>query len=161
MGSVYNMFGIMDGSCQDFCFVVLNGVDFSNLFNEANIVLVDVVNVADEWRQVSGVCFGSQDGLIGRKDQCIVGVNVIVVEVVQGFYVVFNYWDFYYDIWCQFGQCFFFFDDVFKISGDYFSIYIIVYNFIDFLVMCVDVVFFCDIFFGYEGRVGCYVIQNI
>lgn len=88
-------------------------------------------------------------------------MNIIVVEVVQGFYFIFNYWDFYYDIRGQFGECFFFFDDVFEIGGDDFSIYIIVYNFIDFLVMGVDIVLIGNFFFCYKGRIGGYIVQDI
>lgn len=62
------MFGIMDGSCQDFCFVVLNGINFSDLFNESDVVLVDVINMADKRGKVSCISFSSQDCLASRKD---------------------------------------------------------------------------------------------
>src|SRR4051812_31079439 len=85
-------------------------VDATDDYDELESVLADVVEAADERREVAGACFRSKYCLAGREYECAVGANTFAAEFLDGLDAVFYHWNFHNDLVVDLRQLFSFLD---------------------------------------------------
>ena len=138
----------------------LNGVDVRNVFDQLHAVPVDVVQAADEGRQIGSACFGRQNGLTGREYQGAIGANARFGEVGDGLNAFFDHGNFYHDVFVQGGQFFTFGHHAGKVGADDFSAHIAINHFANGFVVLQHSRVAYDAFFGHQARVGGDTVQN-
>src|SRR5690606_6921503 len=87
-----------------FGFEVVILVNMCNLSDQLQTIIGDVIQSADEGRQVRSACFSSENSLTGREYQGAVSSDAFAVKVFQCFHAVLDHWDLYDDFVVDFRE---------------------------------------------------------
>ena len=139
-----------DRGCEHLGRVAVVAVHLHDLRHQGDAIAGDVVESADEGRDVRGASLGGQQCLPGREDEGAVGADALRGEVADGLDAVGDAGHFDNDVRVEVGQHLTFVHHALEVGRDHFGAHVATNNAADLHVMVADVLLTADAFLGHQ-----------